>query len=183
MEGPIAMNMLLQIRSEEKKIAYERVESWKKSHKEVVRVWEAEDMIEGALASRDNDDRLFRYILRRSPAINKDLMDAANLCIQQICENSIKIHDIIREYIKPLLETGHPVAKSKELDDATKDYRTWKEDYPDSLAMSYQPVARVLRGRVKKLLGSSPKKSNWRKLFDSKNRSPRGKSGAQKRVS
>ncbi len=159
------MSVLFRIRTGEKEAAQKEIESWKAAHDHVNSASEVAGLVEEALLERDQDETFLQRVLERARGADRGKIDEAHQFIQEYCRRSIRIHDLIREFVQEARQTGHAVARADELDRATADYLTWQEDYPDLLLLAYQPVAEAIGRRIKELPGSVPRESNWRQLF------------------
>jgi hypothetical protein len=168
------MSVLFRIRAGEKEAAAKEIESWKADRNGARPAREVQDLVEEALAERDRDDAFLQRVLERVRGTDREKIDEAHRFIQEYCRSSIRIHDLIRESIRWAEQAGHLIAKAAELDQATRDYQTWQDDYPDLLLMAYEPVEQAIRKRVAQPLTGRPEEPDWRRLFDEKDDSATG---------
>jgi hypothetical protein len=160
------MSVLFRIRTGEKEAAAKEIESWRAAHNGARPAWEVEDLLEEALAERDRDEAFLKRVLERARGADREKIEEAHRFIQDYCRNSIRIHDLIRESIRRLEQAGHPIDKAAELDQATRDYQKWQDDYPELLLMAYEPVGEIIARRIAQALADRSEGSDWRRLFD-----------------
>jgi hypothetical protein len=163
--GGTAMNMLFRIRNEEKMVVARELESWKPAHDEAMLACDVAELVRDELASRDRDDRFLKRVLRRAAGSDKRQIDEANLFIQEYCSRCIRILELLQHLTDILGDAGHRIDGAAVLEKATDDYRKWKEDYPDLLAMAYTPLQEKIQSRLAAALEDKSDESDWEALF------------------
>ena len=161
------MNMLFRVHHE-KKLAVEKgiEEAWKAAYDQAQRAWDVQELVEEAIAEKENDERLLQRVLRRVEGDDQQRIEEANRFVQDYCNLSLRIHKLLKGLIQIVGQGGHTIAKAAELDEATRAYEKWKEDYPEAFVMAYRPVHEVIRERINKALDRPPGGSNWQGLFE-----------------
>jgi hypothetical protein len=159
------MSIIFRVRNEEKRVVAEQIESWKKAHDELKFAWQVEDLLQKILADRDEDEGFLEQELERASDSDREEIDEVSEFIHESCLRSIRIHDLVRDLIARAEKVGHPIPKADLLDKATADYRRWKEDYPDLLAMAYAPVRDRIQRRITDALADQGEETDWREML------------------
>jgi len=144
---------------------------------------EIEDLIDSELVSRDRDEKILKKVLIRAIDRGRRKQD-----IKRAYKLSRSFAVLVSGFMTPCEESfapskknGYQVARSEKLDGLTAQYRRWKEEYPELLVMSYGPVHKVIKERLKATLANSPMESDWREFFDEMPVGSRGKRGSTHR--
>ena len=147
-------------RASERHAAERELESWQGDS-----VAEVEELVLSLLEDRDSDKELFGRILKDTRGRSRAEIDLGNRFIQDICDTSLRILDLAWRCIRMLRNEGHEVQGADRLEQATEDYRRWKEEYPELFVMTYEPVRQVIADRIRAALSSQAQESNWQQLF------------------
>jgi hypothetical protein len=168
-------DVLFRVRRESKQAIAKQIRSWKlpRARAEVAR--DLEEMVQEALADRIADEDFLKRVLHRASGSDLARIDCANEFIQSYCDQSIEVHDLLREMIHKSGRSTELLREVAALDQATEQYRKWQEDYPDLLALAYQPLQLMAERRLQEVLQDESGESDWTALFTDNRKPSRNK--------
>jgi hypothetical protein len=127
---------------------------------------DVEYILRECLNDLDNDGRLLKHVLSSAGRKGgKAKLDRINRFFQHLFDAELRLHETIKAIALDLAKHGCPVDGIEQLDRASRDYRKWKEDLPERLAMAFGPVKKLLQERISEAVDNPFRGSDLDKYF------------------